>query len=322
MGRVRQVRWLVPGPGPDEALESVVHRAADFYGTDTRQLWADLTEGLTPSPMDAPSAPALRRMAEALGVPASTLLAHRMPDASSLLSLEARTAFCPRCWLDDVASGRPCGLRRAWASVWQTRCQIHGCALMHGTRHVADRPQQAARAWQDWQAVPSEGASLLADVAAFGEWLDVRILLGLPLPGERLDLVGRARARVLAMATNCQDGYDFPPMEAFSVPTFLEPYLHGRLQRQAPLRGCPWAHFCQLSDPSLRRRALWAAISAPGMSSLILLRRAPESELKCKSRLQRWRRRFQQQRTGVSIDAPALASEQTWSLRGPLPRAN
>jgi|GEM_PF-4813681 len=124
-------RWWIQPPMLDESLRSVLNRAAALYGRTSAQLWASLNSD-DPRPtgdVESPSSAALRRMATAIGMPASELLAHRQPDTPWLLAPHARNVCCPMCWDEDRARGEPCSIRRGWNRLLRTTYPQHGCPL-------------------------------------------------------------------------------------------------------------------------------------------------------------------------------------------------
>src|SRR5690606_237735 len=102
-----------------------------LYERTLGQIWACLNAD-DPRPAgdaESPSCAALRRMAVAIGMPASGLLAHRQPDAPWLLASQARNVYCHMCWNEDRARGEPCSIRRGWNRLLRTTCPHHGCPL-------------------------------------------------------------------------------------------------------------------------------------------------------------------------------------------------
>ncbi|WP_354012161.1 TniQ family protein [Dyella japonica] len=260
-------RWFVPGPGPDETLWSVVGRAAAFYDTHANALWAGLhgEELDTSGTPDHPSAAALQRVGRALGVSAASLRDHLLDTGPRWLNREARRAFCPACWMEDHAAGRPFGYRRTWARVFATRCTMHNQPLQYA--HALEGADT------DWVTAlvlshQSEGrAATRRPSGSDGELLDWIDGLARALddvyfnasPWPSIWLLDRftAEQRLLESCRGQPVGSDALSIDRVMVPPTLRRFVHTRCALVAAMKTPRWDDLQSLADPGARRAAIW-----------------------------------------------------------------
>jgi len=248
--------WLIPGPGPDERLGSVVDRAANLYGTTADNLLAELSGGRSNTIVDADAARPqdIVSMARAMGVSSRALWSHRLPDHPSLLAPGARRAMCPMCWEEDRAAGRPRAYRRDWAGVLRTTCSRHATALEF-TRSTAFGWD--VRSDNHAIAMTEEKCVCLAAIEHFGRTLEGALFFDCPWPTHWALSPQRARSALLAASLNLSQEEAFPPLSRMIHPSMMTGLVRTPLHVLSPLRGPPWEAFRAIADPMLRRAALW-----------------------------------------------------------------
>jgi hypothetical protein len=249
-------RWWIQPPMPDESMRSVLNRAAALYGRTSAQLWASLNSD-DPRPagdVESPSSAALRRMAAAIGMPASELLAHRQPDTPWLLAPHARNVCCPMCWDEDRARGEPCSIRRGWNRLLRTACPQHGCPL-----RIA--PEQWARFTPSHPLpVPqlSEQEQQILDlIESFGQTLEQSIYFGERWPDDWRGNAQLARQLLLAVSFNVNEVRNFPLINYAQVSGNLTGLIRGTRHQYEPVRKLRWDSYREIADPALRRAGLW-----------------------------------------------------------------
>ncbi len=250
-------RWWIRPPMRDESLRSVLNRAAAFYECTSFQVWASLNSD-DPRPVgdvESPSGAALHRMAAAIGMPASDLLAHRLPDAPWLLEPHARNIYCPMCWDEDSVRGEPCSIRRAWTWLLRTTCPQHGCPL-----RIA--PEQWAR-FTRFHSLPAPQFSeqerrILHLIESFGQALEQSLYFGRPWPDDWRGNPQVARQLLLAVSFNVRKIRDFPLINYVQVSSNLTSLIRGPLHQYEPVRKLRWDSYREIADPALRRASLWA----------------------------------------------------------------
>lgn len=259
-------RWWIRPPMPDESLRSVLNRAAALYECTSLQLWASLnSDDLRPTgDIESPSCAALCRMAAAIGMPASELLAHRQPDAPWLLVPQARDIYCPKCWNEDRARGEPCFIRRGWSRLLRTACPQHGCPL-----RIA--PEQWARSLtSDPPPVPqfSQHEQRILDlIESFGQTLEQSLYFGESWPDDWGGNPQIARQLLLAVSFNVNVVSDFPLINYVQVSDHLTGFIRGTRHQYEPVRKLRWDSYREIADPALRRAGLWVTAWAlmPGL---------------------------------------------------------
>lgn len=101
-----------------------------YYEDLVAQLYlrADLTpRSRSALDLDNPDRELLDLITDALGLRREALDAGVIRNGPQWLDPNARSAYCPLCFLDDRKSGRSPYFRRRWALAWKTMCEIH-CA--------------------------------------------------------------------------------------------------------------------------------------------------------------------------------------------------
>ncbi|MGO1541210.1 MAG: TniQ family protein [Luteimonas sp.] len=254
---VTKQRWWIRPPLPDESLGSVLRRAAALYERSASQIWESLNrdDPVSPGDVESPSCAALRRMAAAIGMPVSQLLAQRQSDAPWLLVPQARNIYCPMCWNEDRGRGLPCYIRRGWSRVLQTTCPDHSCPLrlaseQWATSALKHRFQPPCFTQQEQQ--------ILGLIKSFGEALDRSLYLGDRWPSEWRGSPQIARQLLLAVSFNVNEVRDFPLINYAQVTGNLKGFIRGPLHLQEPVKKLRWDAFRAVADPAFRRAGLWA----------------------------------------------------------------
>lgn len=252
MSRAPVERWTIPGPGPDESLESVVERADRYYQgwlkglgrrLDVRPAAWGAGDGVGGAVVGTAD---MRTLALRLDVPASTLVKHRLVGAPEQLEPPQRRAFCAACWAADDRLGRPRAFRREWASLWRVSCAIHGMPLTwcHAAP-AAEQPQEILARW----AIDRDDPSLVAALAA------IEVLLG------ACDTRDRLRQQVQLMAAVLCENWSPAPgpalLESLQRPGAVVRWLMPVRAKPAALRS-PTDALSRLGHPGARRAALAA----------------------------------------------------------------
>ena len=250
-------RWWIRPPMPDESLSSVLSRAAALYECSPSQIWESLNRD-DPKPagdVDLPSYPALRRMAAAIGVPPSGLLAHRLRDAPWLLASQARTAYCQACWSEDHARGNPYSIRRGWTRALRTFCPNHGYPLRLAPEHWAISSLSSPFQLPTFTEVERQILSL---IESFGQALEGSLYSGQPWPNSWRANPQATRQLLLAFSFNVNEVRDFPSTKFVQAPANLAEFIRGPLHLEDPVKKLRWDLFRGLADPAIRRAGLWA----------------------------------------------------------------
>jgi len=255
----QNIAWLIPGPGPDERLGSVVDRAARLYGTTSGNLLHELIgdrEGACID-IDGAGTNVILRIARAIQVSPIDLWRHRLFDHPGLLSPGSRLAFCPMCWSEDQAAGREPGLRRDWARALRTMCSKHREPLRL-PRPSMSGLERAAFSRSDADSNEAEALACLAAIDDFGCSLDGALFHRQPWPvGWKVSPLV-ARELLCWLCFNAGSEEDFAPVCRLVCPDkALARYVRVPSHPVPPLRGQPWEKFRSIADPSLRRAALW-----------------------------------------------------------------
>lgn len=255
-----EVRWWIPGPGPDESLRSIVERADQQYGGEREGLRQELMPSATPwhvtaSGIDALTARELQHLARTIGVAPRTLFAHRLSDHPMLLLATERRAFCPACWHDDRRAGRPTTFRRAWAGVFCVSCPSHELPLQWaqpGQRKVAEQSMFAAH-----MPTSRRGRRVLALIEIFARSMEegLRGRAGWP-SGWRGNAVS-ARALLMRSVVNLGCLLEHPPFVNVAPLPDLAHWIAAPRRRIDPLQSSPWDAVRVLGPPAWRRAAFW-----------------------------------------------------------------
>lgn len=259
----RQTRWIIPGPGPDESIASLVGRAATKYGLTEQELVADLMGGTIDTirsfDLDVPPSRVVHAIATAVGVPDKSLFACRLDASPRWLAPSARCVYCPECWAEDDAAGRPRGFRRQWASVLRPICMRHGRPLIRCL--ARDTEQPSLHLWGNDPASRGKRRECLDVLDKLGAALEATLFDGADWPRDWSESAVEARRVLLASALNCASQAAFPATSSLMLPTELAPYVHGPSHTFPPQHTPEWETFRALSDPGFRRGALWMAAS-------------------------------------------------------------
>jgi hypothetical protein len=145
---------VVPRPCEDELLSSWIERVGLFYGTPYEPWIASLMirVGLVASPIgyDADVDECVRQVMTDIAICDDELIPRTLASASlDVLIFGSRTAFCPLCWDDDVASGTAPFVRRSWSSWHRVICPVHRAFLWSRPR-IGHR---AAQGWPSWASL-------------------------------------------------------------------------------------------------------------------------------------------------------------------------
>jgi hypothetical protein len=153
-----------PPPCTDEVLSSWIERIGIFYGIGLVGARTVLTPTVSPSEWarneDIDTCGEIRQLASAwTGRNKSSSPAVWSASDLSMLEVSARLTYCPKCWDEDAADGRPPYIRRAWARWSCVSCPSHknwlaartpgigaGCALNGWTVIWQSQPNWAQAA--------------------------------------------------------------------------------------------------------------------------------------------------------------------------------
>ncbi len=141
------MRLIIPCPQADETISSIVDRACSFYRAKRRHLLQELMPSaakLGDFDLDTgPPVELLRNLAAALRMSTTSLENMVLTRPDWRLMPNARVAYCPKCWADDVRSGRDNYFRADWSWCFSTSCYIHDVPLekwsyigIHGQRQL------------------------------------------------------------------------------------------------------------------------------------------------------------------------------------------
>lgn len=255
-------RWPVSTLGKDETLQSLTERAARFYDCGPERLWAatnndDASVGLP----DDPTAPALARVAHAVGMRPVDLLPSRIPDRSGWLTSMARHAYCPYCWKDDLQAGRPCGYRVQWARVLTVACPEHCTPLLYWRLHRDD--DDAEFVDQELSVCIMALESLAEDrtyvetldtLYRFAADLDGALFHGKPRPkqwGAAVPQIRRLMEQVLV-----DEELRGAPW-SMTIPQRWRGIVHLGRHAVVPPGDSTWEPLRHAHDPGIRRAALW-----------------------------------------------------------------
>jgi hypothetical protein len=256
--------WLIPTPGADETLRSVLQRAGDLYARSPEHLWRELHAEHTdaPSEIDHPSWADLDRLAHVLAVSRTRLARLRLPDGEGQLATGRRHAYCPACWRDDDAAGRPRHFRRAWAGVFTLRCGRHQTPLFlwhaaprqHAPRR-GDDISLAEMVWKATAASPEALASLqaLEDVARV---MDACRDDPTRWPAHWLGNAAQARALLIEVMT-IDERTGGLPIASAQANARLQTLIHSGPVAAEAGATTGWERLRQTRDPAVRRMALW-----------------------------------------------------------------
>ena len=249
-------RWWIQPPMHDETLGSLVNRAAALYEFPPKRLWECLNEN-DPRPcgeVESPSFAALSRMAAAIGMPASDLLAHRLPDAPWLLAPLAEGVYCPACWIEDQRRGDPLWIRRGWRRILRTMCLAHDSPLRLTPESWAARSRALDLCLPDFT---QHEQRILDLIASFGEALDRSLYGGEPWPRHLNGNPHIARQLLLAVSFNMNKIRDMSLNKCVQTSGNLARYIHGPLHLQEPVKKLRWDVYREIADPAIRRASLW-----------------------------------------------------------------
>lgn len=255
-----EVRWWIPGPGPDESLRSIVERADQQYGGEREGLRQELAPSATPwhvtaSGIDALTARELQHLARTIGVAPRTLFAHRLSDHPMLLLATERRAFCPACWHDDRRAGRPTTFRRAWAGVFCVSCPSHELPLQWaepGQRKVAEQSMFAAHT-----PTSKRGRRVLALIEMFARAMEEGLRGRASWPSGWRGNAIAARALLMRSVVNLGCLLEHPPFVNVAPLPDLADWIATPRRRIDPLQFSSWDAVRALGPPAWRRAAFW-----------------------------------------------------------------
>jgi hypothetical protein len=259
-------RWPIASLAKDETLQSLTERAARFYECSPERLWAATNDDdVSVGAPDDPTAPALARLAHAVGMRPIDLLPARIPDGPGWLTPTARHAYCPYCWQEDLQAGRPCHYRVHWARVLTVACHEHGSPLLYWRPHRDD--DDAGYVSQELSVCIMALESLAADAAykealsaiyRFAADLDGALFGGKPRPRKWIAPAGQIR-RLMERVLVEEDVRGAP--WSMTIPHRWRGVVH--LGRHAVIASGDEAFepLRHAHDPGMRRAALWLAAS-------------------------------------------------------------
>lgn len=255
---VNTQRWWIRAPVAGESLRSVLCRAAALYKCSPRNLWYELNDSDTrpAGDVDSPSCFALRRMAAALGIPASQLFAHRQQDTPWLLAPNARDVYCPICWNEDLARGDPNSIRCDWSRLLRTTCLLHNCPLRLAPENWFTSSLGSTLQMPQFSELEKR---ILYLVESFGQALERSLMSGDAWPSHWRGNPPLARQLLLTVSFNVNEIRDIPLSGYVMANGNLAEVIRGPRRLQEPARKLRWDVFRSISDPALRRAALWSA---------------------------------------------------------------
>lgn len=245
-------RWWIAPPQRDEALGSVVERAARFYECESACLWEKIHwDRQAEEDSDNPGCTTLYRLARCLGVRPASLCAHRIEDAPWHLHHRSRQAVCPTCWKEsETAIGA--GVRvRSWSEALVTTCSTHRAPL------VQVRP--GAVHWHPPAALEDpRDVAVLQLVEMFGRALCDALFRGCAWPVTWRGDAILARDVLSAAVSTGDPAAGFPQVNSICTTPALGAYIHGFAHHwAAPADVSGWQSFRRVGDPAIRRAAIW-----------------------------------------------------------------
>lgn len=263
-------RWWISGPEPDESLRSIVERAVALYGCRGDDYRPHLPRHATPygasaSGLDALPIQDILAVARMIGVPASELFMHRLPDHPALLQEHERRVFCPLCWQSDRGADRPLVFRRAWADIFALSCTEHGVPL-----HWINSLDAANESFLALRLTPSTnaGKEILELIHGFANTLKGSLYGSVTWPPGWRGSAFSARALLMRCASNLGCLPEHLPISNIWAEPDLREFIAVPGHRAEPLHESPWECMRAMGPPAWRRAAFWlvAWYVIPGMA--------------------------------------------------------
>jgi len=123
---------LVDPPMPGESMSSFLGRAAQFYCTPQRTLFLELSQGVKQSmrpDIDQWPTPHLLSVLEKAVPNWKSPQTDLQPFLNWVLAPSQRKAYCPACFVEDIAENRTPYFRQDWMAVLCTHCWKHESPL-------------------------------------------------------------------------------------------------------------------------------------------------------------------------------------------------
>lgn len=211
----------VDSPYPGESMSSFLSRTAQFYLMSTPALLKELLQGQSWSSLDrrdvdlAPSPLLEQRLSETVPDWHSPLEGHENFMRWTLAQRQ-RLAYCPRCFLEDLAEGKTPYFRNDWIPVLVTSCWKHRTPLFDWEIIRSGGWRQLPRSWvyqlNDMAAdIPEFMRRHLDLLSQLGTPEESSIDLGVRIPlSEMLSFVYRLQALVEKPSAT-----PMPPYEPF-----------------------------------------------------------------------------------------------------------
>lgn len=169
----------VDSPYPGESMSSFLSRAAQFYAMPAPALLKELLQGRSWSSTErrdldlAPSPMLLQRLSETVRN-WQPLIEEPQGFMSWTLAQRWRHAYCPTCFLEDLAAGRTPYFRNDWIPALVTTCWKHGTPLF-------DWEMVRSGGWRYWPQTWLHKERVARDIPAFMQrHLDLLGQLGTP----------------------------------------------------------------------------------------------------------------------------------------------
>lgn len=248
-------RWWIPPPQPDESLRSVLARAAAFYRRRPHNIWRALIKDGPGEAgcVDCPRPWVLARLARALGVSAPEVFQCRLPDRPWLVKGQDQMAYCPICWNEDIAAGRPIYLRREWAHLLKMQCRIHDYPLLPCQENWATREGYPYVV----PAFSSHEHAIFSLVDRFAHEFCATAFEGSPWPPYALFSFEQARNALILVNYSTAGGREFSVTHEILPFRKLRYGIRGpKLPKHVPTR-VTWILFRDITNPTHRRAALW-----------------------------------------------------------------
>lgn len=190
----------------------------------------------------------------ALGTSATRLYKHRETDNPWHVPPSLHRSYCPLCWNDELAKGRPLRMLRSWAGVLRTRCAIHNFPLSYAPPDWATNEQRmhypvADLTPRDW--------TILELIETFGTSLEKCLLRQSTWPNDWCETPDAARRFLILANFSTSSQKDFSPTNGILPDGDLLAIVFGNRFRQEPCKVISWEPFRCMANPAERRAALW-----------------------------------------------------------------
>lgn len=275
------VRVSIDAPAADETISSVLDRAAAFWRVERLTLAAELGFGAGDEDLDAPSKRSRHALANATGFSIDVLNGLEISSGPDWLHSECRSAYCPRCWKEDVQQGRSPYFRRTWASCAALSCTNHACLLYAwetdrtGRRRPPPQREQSNRSGTLWledliHAESSKELRSLDSLAAFASRAQSAFQERTPWPTNWRGCVATGRSLMNLLAKNPSPYPERLAMDRLVPDCGDFRWFAGHSRAAEPIHALNIEPIAQIGSPALRRTAWWltARTLVPGWAPM------------------------------------------------------